>query len=336
MIKTKTNKFLWIFAGIFIVLATLSYNACAKYIPFFLHNTVYYCRQVIQSVTPQAIQLNMKQFTLWGLGALALYIVIKVFLTAWRIIQQQRELEQKLTDNSAIFPIINKLNLQHKVCVIKDKRMGAFCFGISKPKIYISIQMISLATSSEIEAVLRHEKYHLENNDTLVMLFAVFTESLFPFFPLVSDFIAFYHTHREIEADKSAIMGAEKGRDNLRSILTKLLNEDLYPSYAAAPGFIDTHTLEMRINTLIQKTTLTPRLSVKNVLISALSVMILGSLAMAPVQAIEYHQSGQDAVMACFSSGSCSNACQQNASLEKTSSQSSRLHSPVVFTSVSY
>lgn len=332
----KTNNFLWIFAGIFLTLATLSYNACAKYIPFFLHNTVYYCRQVIQTVSPQVIQLNMKQFTLWGLIALALYIVIKVFLTALRIVQQRRELERKLTDNSPILPIINKLNLQHKVCVIKDKRMGAFCFGISKPKIYISTQMLSLATSFEIEAVLRHEKYHLENNDTLVMLFAAFTESLFPFFPLLTDFISHYQTHRELQADKSAILAMEQGKDHLRSILVKLLRHDIYPAYVTAPGFADTHTLETRINTLIQKTSLAPRLSVKNVLISALSVMVLGSLAMAPVQAIEYHQSGQDAVMACFSSGSCSNACQQNASSTDSSPQSSRLYSPVIFTSVSY
>ena len=332
----KTNKFLWIFAGIFIVLATLSYNACAKYIPFFLHNTVYYCRQVIQTVSPQVIQLNMKQFTLWGLIALALYIVVKVFLTALRIVQQRRELERKLTDNSAILPIINKLDLQHKVCVIEDKRMGAFCFGISNPKIYISTQMLSLATSSEIEAVLRHEKYHLENNDTLVMLFAVFTESLFPFFPLLTDFISHYQTHRELQADKSAILAMERGKDHLRSILVKLLRHDIYPAYVTAPGFADAHTLEMRINTLIQKTSLTPRLSVKNVIISALSVMVLGSLAMAPVQAVEFHQSGQDAVMACFSSGSCSNACQQNASSKDLSPQSSRLYSPVIFTSVSY
>ena len=95
----KTNSYLWIFLGIFVVLATLSYNACSKYIPFFLHNTVYYCRQLLQSVSPQPMQLNLKTFTLWGLAAFALYIAIRIFLTVYRIFQQHESLEQKATSN---------------------------------------------------------------------------------------------------------------------------------------------------------------------------------------------------------------------------------------------
>lgn len=333
----KTNSYLWIFLGIFAVLATLSYNACSKYIPFFLHNTVYYCRQFLESVSPQPLQLNLKTFTIWGLSALVFYITIRIFLTAYRIFQQHKSLERKATSNHDIFPIIKKLRLQNKVRVIRDNRMGAFCFGVTNPKIYISTKMILVATPNEIEAVLRHEKYHLDNNDTIVLLFAVFTESLFPFFPLLSDFISHYQTYRELQADKSAISGMERGKDHLRSILTKLLHHDIYPAYITAPSFADTHTLEIRISTLIKVMSVPPHLSIKNVLISILSVMVLGGLAMAPVQAIEYHQSGKDAVMACYGSNtSCSNACQQSANSDGTSPQSSRLYSPVMFTSVSY
>ena len=215
--------------------------------------------------------------------------------------------------------------------------MGAFCFGVTSPKIYISTQMLSVATLEEIEAVLRHEKYHLEHNDTLVMLFAVFTESLFPFFPLLSDFISHYQTSRELQADKSAISAMERGKDHLRSILTKLLRHDIYPAYVTAPGFAETHTLETRIRTLIKETPISLSLSVKNVLVSILSVMVLGGLAMAPVQAIEYHYSGEDAVMACINSnGNCTNACQQNNTAPQNSSQSSRPYSPAIFTSLSY
>lgn len=333
----KTNSYFWIFLGIFVVLAALSYNACSKYIPFFLHNTVYYCRQLIESVSLQPLQLNTKLFTIWGLVALALYIAVRIFLTVYRIVQQHRSLEQNVASNKNILPIVEKLHLQSKVRVIEDNRMGAFCFGLIHPKIYISTKMISVATADETEAVLRHEKYHLENNDTLVMLFAVFTESLFPFFPLLSDFISYYQTHRELQADKSAILAMEQGKDHLRSILTKLLCYNIYPAYVAAPSFVDTHTLETRIRTLMKETSVLPSLSVKNVLISVVSVMVLGGLAMAPVQAIEYHYSGVDAVMACINSnGNCTNACQQNVVPLDSSSQSSQLYSPVIFTSLSY
>ena len=333
----KINSYLWIFLGIFVVLATLTYNACSKYIPFFLHNTVYYCRQFIESVSLQPLQLNIKLFSLWGLVALGLYVAVRIFLTVWRIIQQHKSLEQKTTRNHYILPIIKKLQLQNKVRVIQDSRMGAFCFGVTSPKIYISTQMISVATTDEVEVVLRHEKYHLENNDTLVMLFAVFVESLFPFFPLLNDFISHYQTNRELQADKSAFSAMEQGKDHLRSILTKLLHYDIYPAYVTAPSFADTHTLETRIHMLIQKATVTPSFSIKNVIISVVSVMILGALAMAPVQAVEYHNSGEDAVMACINSrGNCTNTCQQNITPMETSFQSSRQYSPVIFTSISH
>lgn len=333
----KTSSYLWIFLGIFVVLATLLYNACSKYIPFFLHNTVYYCRQLIESVSLQPLQLNMKFFILSSLVALSLYVAVRIFLTVFRIIQQYKSLERKVISNKSILPIVKNLHLQNKVRVIQDNRIGAFCFGLTHPKIYISTKMISVANPDEIEAVLRHEKYHLENNDTVVMLFAVFTESLFPFFPLLSDFISLYQTHREIQADKSAILAMEQGKNHLRSILTKLLSHEIYPALVTAPSFADTHTLETRIRTLVKETPIPPSLSVKNVLVSVLSVMILGGLAMAPVQAIEYHYSGEDAVMACINSnGSCTNACQQNNTAPESSSQSSRPYSPVIFTSLSY
>ena len=333
----KTNSYLWIFLGIFVVLTALSYNACSKYIPFFLHNTVYYCRQLLQSVSPQPLQLNLKTFTLWGLVVLAFYIAIRILLTAYRIFEQHKLLEQKVTGDDDILQIIEKLDLHNKVRVIEDRRMGAFCFGVTSPKIYISTQMIAVATADEIEAVLRHEKYHLENNDTLVMLFAVFTESLFPFFPLITDFISHYQTNRELQADKSAISAMAQGKDHLRSILTKLLRHDIYPAYITAPSFADARTLETRIRTLVKETPIPPNLSVKNVLVSILSVTILGGLVMAPVQAIEYHYSGEDAVMACINSnGNCTNACQQNNTAPESSSESSRPYSPVIFTSLSY
>jgi beta-lactamase regulating signal transducer with metallopeptidase domain len=244
---------------------------------------------------------------------------------------------QKTTGNSDILPIIEKLQLHNRVRVIQDKRIGAFCFGITSPMVYISTQMISIATPDEIEAVLRHEKYHLENNDTLVMLFAVFTESLFPFFPLLSDFISHYQTHRELQADRSAILAMKRGKDHLGSILTKLLRYDIYPAYVTTPSFVDAHTLETRIRTLIKESPVLPSLSVKNVLVSVISMMILGGLAMSPVQAIEYHDSGEDAVMACIDSNkNCFNTCQQNSPFSKYSPQSSRLYSPMVFTSTSH
>ena len=73
------------------------------------------------------------------------------------------------------------------------------------PKIYISTGLLSHLTKKELEAVLRHEQYHLENHDTFTMIVASVAHSLFPFFPLVSDLINKYRIDREIRADKFAV-----------------------------------------------------------------------------------------------------------------------------------
>lgn len=334
---TKINSYIWLFLGIFGALGALLYNACAKYIPFLLHNTVYYCREMLQSVIMQPIQLNMKLFILWVFAALTLYIIVKIFLTVLRIFQQHKSLEGKIVKQNSILLLAKKLHLVNKIRVIQDEQVGAFCFGFVKPKIYISTQMLSIATSNEIEAILRHEKYHLEHNDTLVMLFAVLTQSLFPFFPLLADFIATYRTQREVKADNAAITAMSDGKEHVRSVLSKVLRYDLYPVLAIAPSFMDTETLEARIRTLTQKTILSPRLSIKNVVISVVSVAILGGLTIAPVQAIEFHDMGEDAIMACVDpSGTCTNTCSQTTKPSMSTPQSSRPYSPVLFTSVSH
>ncbi len=332
---TKINSYAWFFLGIFVVLGTLLYNACAKYIPFLLHNTVYYCREMLQSVLMQPIRLNIKFFMMWGFAALTLYIIVKVFLTVLRVFQQHKSLEEKIVEKDSILPLAKKLHLVNKIRVIQDEQVGAFCFGFTRPKIYISTQMLAITTSDEIEAVLRHEKYHLEHHDTLIMLFAVFTQSLFPFFPLLTDLIAMYRTQREIKADNAAITAMDDGKEHVRSVLSKLLHYDLYPALAIVPSFMDAQTLETRIRTITKKTIFSPCLSIRNVVISILSVAILGGLTIAPVQAIEFHDMGEDAVMACVDpSGACTNACMQTPPI--SAPQSSRLYSPVQFTSVSY
>lgn len=328
---------MWLFLTIFFALGILLYNACIKYVPFFLHNTVYYCREVLQSISMQPIRLNMKFFILVGFTTLAIYIVVKVSLTMMRIFQQYRRLEQKTIKTNKILSLTKKIQLENKVSVIDDSEVSAFCFGLRNPKIFISTQMLAITTPGELEAVLRHEKYHLEHNDTLVMLFAVLTQSLFPFFPLLSDFISMYKTQREIKADNAAIIAMDKGKKHIRSVLSKLLHYDLPPSLVIASGFMEANTLEMRIRTLVDSTKLSSRVSIKNLIISLVSVAILGGLTMVPVQAIEFHDMGEDAVMACVNTnGMCTNACRQNVTPSISVPQSSGPYSPVIFTSVSY
>ena len=90
---------------------------------------------------------------------------------------------------------------------IQSEKPFAFCFGIRSPKIYVSSALISLFTKDEFETILCHEKHHLESRDALTLLVAHMVESLFPFFPLLSDLIMAYRTEREMLADRAATQG---------------------------------------------------------------------------------------------------------------------------------
>lgn len=336
---TKINNYVWIFLGLFTLLSTLLYTVCTKYAPFFLHSTIYYCRELIQSAPMRPLNLNGKFVVLLGFIAFALYTVMKVFLTIRRIIKLSIFLDKKSTHVKTIVPVIKKLQLQNRVQVIRDRHTSAFCFGFINPKIYISTQMLSVTTPNELEAILRHEKHHLEHKDNLVMLFALFTESIFPFFPLLSDVIAQYKTQREIHADSAAIAGMNDGKDHIRSILTKLLQYEVSPNYLFASNFVDAHTLEARINVLTQTQPTIFRLttSVKNIFISIVSVTILAGLVVAPVHAVELHTSGEDSVMACVCSGkTCTNTCSQDIFVSMATQQFSQEPGPASCTSHPY
>lgn len=68
--------------------------------------------------------------------------------------------------------LIENLGLQDKAVLVRSEKQFAFCLGIRTPKIYFSTGLVAQLFIKELEAVLRHEQYHLENYDTFTMIVA--------------------------------------------------------------------------------------------------------------------------------------------------------------------
>lgn len=319
----RVNKNLAIFLGLILLFGLSSFTLLQKFLPFVSH-TVYYCQSFINS-------LSMPIPYYFGVIPLLLFFIFmfvavaKLFITYAKVQLSRKSLMRNRRSNMGFSILLEKLQLTDKTYLIKSQRQFAFCLGIRHPKIYISTSLISILTPQEIEAVLRHERYHLSNRDSLTMLVASVGESLLPFFPLLSDLLRNFRIEREIKADAEAInaIGDEKP---LISVLKKLLAT---PSVATvtASAIADRDTLEPRIHALVKKDFRFKKFRVKHVLISLCSFFIMGVITLVPVQAVEVNHMGEDVTMICPHGSLCMNECKQEYSTKKVNHSEELLYS---------
>lgn len=330
----KINKHLGIFVGLFVFLGVISLFVFQKLSPLLTHAT-YYCKTLIQT--------NMTQIPYYlsiipaGIVFLILMIsFLKFLFLALKICFLQYRLKATIVGKSDINMLIENLGLAEKTVIVKSRKRFAFCLGIKNPKIYLSSTLVAKLSLKEIESVLRHEQYHLENHDTFTMIVASVTQSLIPFFPLFGDFIKKYRVKREIEADNFAI---EKvgGSESLISALRKLLAFSTVGSanYAA---IADHDTLEPRIYSLVNKPYRKRQFRLKNLFVTLLSSFAILAVMVLPVNAMEIHHEEHDVIL--FSeSGAVASSCTSEKNLDKFyseipsdkniySSNSSQLYSP--------
>lgn len=306
----KLNKNFTFFFAVFSFLAFSSFLASQKFLSLVINKTVYYCQSFISSLSvqiPHQLGIGLA-FLLLLLFAIAVTRLLLVFI-------QVRGLRKSLIlqkgQGEKLSGLLRSLSLEGKVYLIKDNKPLAFCFGIRNPKIYLSSEMLRLLNSIELEAVLRHEKYHLENKDTLTMLLASVGQSLFPFFPLLGDFLHNYRIEREIKADKEAITGLGD-RKPLIATLSKLLSFE-QPTPATVPAIADADTLEPRIKFLAGGEPTFKKFGIRNAILSFLSITALAAVILTPVYAIDVSGRGHNPVaMMCLAEQRCATWCKEN------------------------
>lgn len=309
----KINKNLAIFPGLILLLGISSLMTLQKLIPFVSHTT-YYCQSFINSLSlPIPYYLGAIPLLLFFIFLLA--SAIKLLMVYVKVRLFRKKLIKNAKSNIAFNALLKKLDLTGKTYLVESENQFAFCLGIRRPKIYVSNGLLAILSTQEMEAVLRHEQYHLNNRDTLTMLIASISEPLLPFFPLISDLLHNYRIEREIKADAEAIRGLGDEK-HLISVLKKLLNT---PSLALATtaAIADNDTLEPRIRALVKKDFRFKQFRAKHIFISLVSVFVMSAITLAPVQAVEIHHQGEDVMMICPNDNECLNACRQEYSVPR-------------------
>jgi Zn-dependent protease with chaperone function len=306
----KLHNYLIAFAGLLIFLTFGHVVVIYKYFLVLLHHGLYYCQEMAKSLNFQLPGEYGK--ILAGVLILAgVFTLSKLFGSIFNVFSFRKELLNKKNEHhDNLISLFVSLDLHEKVLIFTQDKPQAFCFGIRNPKIYISTGLIQMMDQKELEVILRHEKYHLEHRDTLTLLLATIVESLFPFFPVVSDFIRVYRTDREVAADKAA-MQSLIDKQSLRNVLRKLIQYEPVAHPVFLPAIMGVDTLEARIRSMDIIDTTYKKIGLRSMGVSLLSLFVLLGLMVTPVNAIELHEDGRDVVMLCSGSAACESVCRK-------------------------
>lgn len=305
---TIVNKYLLVFIGLFIVLSISVGLLLYKFFPLLIHHTIYYCREMIHSLSFQ-IPSGLGMVVFITISITLLITALKLFSMFKHIYTFRKQLLKNVSPARSVTLLLKEMLLIDKVVVVQNDKPFAFCFGIRSPKIYISTKLISLVTIPELKTILLHELYHLKHRDALTLLVANIAASLFPFFPILSDLITSYRTVREILADKAAIKG--NAHKHLISIFRKLLLYEPTNTYSVIPAIADPQTLDARIKSLVKGVHYRHRVVLQNAFISFFSLCLIALFIITPVKAIELHESGHDVMLLCSNSQGCASYCRQ-------------------------
>jgi bla regulator protein BlaR1 len=282
----KLTKQLFIFTGLFVGINAILLVVLHKYFRIFFHQTVIFCQEMTKVVI-SGLPNNFGIFIILILSFVVLTSILKfsvVVINMWN-------LRKKINKNI--------LDINDNYITINSVRPFAFCFGIIKPKIYVSKKLIQILSKRELRSVILHEKYHIQKHDTLTLLIATVFESLTPHLPLVKDIIRNYKIERELMADKSAILELGSSND-LISVLKKLLKYESQIDFAGIPAIAGIDTLEPRIKRLVNNEHFIKAFSYKNIIISLISTIFLVFLALIPVNTSEIHTVNSDSVILCL------------------------------------
>lgn len=229
-----------------------------------------------------------------------------VFLRTKRF---KHKLENYIPHTKKLSAVLKKLYLVDKTYLLKSDKLFAFCYGIRTPKIYLSSAMVSMADSAELEAVLRHEQYHLQHKDTFTIFIISIIQSVLKFIPGAGILARNIHIDLEIKADLYAVQ-ALGNKKPLLNIIKKILKEPR-DNFAFVPAVGAYNTLEPRIYALTRHDFRFKRISYTYIVFSICTLTILLVGILTPVYAHEVYKNKEARI-------TCPEKIQQNVSYPYT------------------
>ncbi len=148
---------------------------------------------------------------------------------------------------ASLHDLVRRLGLAAKLDVLDDAGTDVLCYGLVRPRIYVTAGLLAALSKDELEAVLRHERHHLLRRDPLrSLLWTVLDTACWWAAPSSEQ----AHLRRELAADRAAISAGQ--RLPLARALLKLLEREAHPRHPklAVSGLSIT---EARIEQLLER-----------------------------------------------------------------------------------
>ena len=117
--------------------------------------------------------------------------------------------------------IAQRLGIRDRVDLVEDAGAEAFCYGLLRPRIFLTSGLLARLSIDEVEAVLYHERHHLHRRDPLRAWLWTMLDALCWWAEVGCEAA---RLHRELAADRAAIAAGR--RYALAGALLKLLTAE--------------------------------------------------------------------------------------------------------------
>ncbi len=301
MINIKKSNLLLSFVSIlFISIVFLLFTTIHKYSQLTFMHIYNICHQAITSWLTTAIHFLGFSVSS-GILLLGLLFLARLLFS---FIKTQNKLtvfiRERLKSEPPNFKFIrNKVGLSFsRVILFHSEKEIVFTGGILNARIFISKNLIDTLSDKELEAVLIHEKYHLDNKHSLFLFIVDIIVSTLLFVPLFNTLFSYLKVQFEKEAD-NAVIETQKTVRYLQSALMTVMGESI-PAYY--PGFYSRRT---------------HKISLYPIFTSALSISILVILMFIPYET----QATFTEVAGSCNQNQCNINCNPKAEITSLSSQ---------------
>lgn len=290
------TKYLNIFftAQLTLLLCIFAYLSYTLY-PALVGKALVFCSTCLSFILP------LLQNILFAIFALAL---ISLMLIIFKTLKFKNRLKVSSKQPRLIRALQKKYPSQIRIVIIDDNEPLAFCLGFISPNIYVSSGLLRILSPLELEAVILHEKHHVDQSDNfLSVLLHILKNTLF-FLPVIGDAVSYLQVKKEIEADRQVIKQLGQ-KSSLVSALRKVL-EFSSPQLASISAFASHRGLDTRIQSLIGPERKNYQIPLRSIILSLSVILIATNFTLSK---IEVHQQVEQASALCFDKGNCQSIC---------------------------
>ncbi len=320
--KTQINPSYLALITLGLIASLLTTAVVVKTYPLFLAKALFFCQQLVANSLfkiPHSLPgtLIFSGGIVFSLGIISFLIQLTKTNLLIKNISGKR-----IKTFGKVLSISRSLGLDDKILLVQDNNFYSFCFGLFKPRIAVTTGLVNSLSDKELEAVLLHERTHLQNRDPVKILLGKTIVSTFFFLPLFRELYQNMEATNELLADRMTIKWQNKAK-YLRRALQKIITQPQVTP-ATVPGIFHPDYIDIRVSQLINSAA---KIQLNISYTSVLTVIIFTVVSLfvwqTPVDAFHTKGTPEPSYFVCSTDSTCKQECHHNNQMSSASSPKS-------------